>query len=110
MEVVTIGQRGHTAAVMIGRLLEATSAAMAVAMTVRHTLTGGMEIEGMIAAIPGSMTVAMTGDTLLQAMGKSYQVNCVDYTCMYFLIILLSSSILQLSSARTAAHHIRVAF
>lgn len=72
MEVVTIGQRGHIAAAMIGRLPEAMIVPMVVGMTVRHTLIGGMEIEGMIAAIPESMTVAMTGDTLLQAMGKSF--------------------------------------
>lgn len=66
-----IGQRGDTAAVMIGRRLEAMNAAMVGAMTVHHTPTGGMETGAMIAAILGSMTVAMTGDTLLQAMGKS---------------------------------------
>lgn len=70
MGVVMNGLRGRTAAAMIGRPLEAMNAAMGVAMTVRHTLTEGTEIGVMIAAIPGSMTVAMTGATLLLAMGK----------------------------------------
>ena len=71
MGAATIGQRGATAADMIGRRQEAMIAGMAAAMIARPTLSAAMATGDMTEAILGSMTVAMTGDMLLRAMGKS---------------------------------------